>query len=258
MNQQTTNTRCLIEATKRLGLSCDIFDKNGNFLRVKVGNKNLDFANYSTPFNTNSFCKITRDKEFTSFLLNEVVKMPKTLAFVDPNYDEGGEIRPEPNTLENYINKIIQEFNFPIVLKPNSLHGGKNFSLCSSKEEIMNAFGKIFAKNKDYDYLALAQEYVRAEAEYRAIVFKNEMMFIYTRKTLISDEKIINEIKEFIKPIFSILPIDFAGLDIIVSETGEKYLLEINSEPGFANFVAKNGDEALIEMYNKILKFMFQ
>lgn len=262
MNQQTTNARCLIEAAKRLGLPYEIFDSNGNFVRVKAGDKNLDFANYSTPFNTGSFCKIAKDKEFTNFLLKKAVRMPKTTAFVDPDYDEGGEIRPAPNSLENVAEEIAKNFPYPVIVKPNSLSRGRNCFLCGSKDEVAEALKKIYKKDKNYDYLALAQEYVKPAAEYRAIVFQNELQLVYTVKKQITDEKIIGEIGEFIKPVFSVLPIGFAGLDIIVSENGakangvvrasEKYLLEINSEPGFANFVAKNGDGAITEMYSRI------
>lgn len=253
MNQQTTNTRCLIEAAKRLGLPCEIFDKNGNFIRIKSDGRCFDFANYSTPFNTNSFSKITKDKEFTYFLLNKTVRMPKTRAFVDPGYDENGEIEPEPNTVENIAQKITEEFVLPVVIKPNSLSGGKNYFLCGSNQEIQLSLGKIFEKNKNYDYLALAQEYISPKAEYRVVVFKNEIVLVYTRKIKIIEEKIISELQDFIKPIFPVLPIGFAGLDVIVTEGGEKYLLEINSEPGFANFVKKNSDGALTEMFCRVL-----
>lgn len=273
MNQQTTNARCLIEAAKRLSLSHEIFDENGNFVRVKCNEKVLDFVNYSTPFNTDSFCKISKDKEFTNFLLKEVIRMPKTTAFVDPDYDEGGEIKLALNTTENITEEITKNFSYPIVVKPNSLSRGRNYFLCGSKKEVVRSLKTIYEKNKDYDYLALAQEYVKPAAEYRAIIFQNELQLVYTVKKQITDKKIISEIKEFIEPIFPILPIGFAGLDIIVAENGltaslparhgqagglaqagEKYLLEINSEPGFANFVAKNGDEPIIEMYSRILK----
>ncbi len=254
MKLQTTNTRCLIEAAKRLGLPYEIFDKNGNFLRFRAGDKNLDFINYATPFNMNSFSKMTKDKEFTYFLVSKAVSMPKTLAFIDPNYDEGGEIKPEPKTLESMTDEIVKEFSLPVVVKPNSLSGGKNYFLCEKKENIITALEKIFYKNKNYDYLALAQEYVIPKEEYRVVVFKNKVEIVYTRKAYITDKKIINEMEDFINPIFPVLSIGFAGLDVIVSKTGEKYLLEINSEPGFSNLVAKSGDEPLIEMYCRMLR----
>lgn len=251
---QTTNTRCLIEAAKRLDLACEIFDKNGNLARVRAGGKILDFANYSTPFNSDSFCKIANDKEFTHILLNRAVNMPKTTGFFDPNYDEGGEIKSEPNTLENIADEIAGRFGFPVVIKPNSLSRGRNFALCRSKEEISAALETIFTKDTNYDFVALAQEYIKPKNEYRAVVFKNEIMLVYTVKKEIKDEAIKDEISKFIKPIFEVLPIGFAGLDIVVGEDNEKYLLEINAEPGFANFVEKNGEESVVEMYSRILK----
>lgn len=254
MTYQTTNTRCLIEAVKKLNLEYDVLDKNGNLVRINTKNGKLFFANYGTPFNTGSFCKITKDKEFTSILLKDVVRMPKTVGFFDPNYDEGGEIRSEKNTDEDIADEISRQFILPVVIKPNSLSRGINFSICNNKEEIRFSLRKVFEKNQNYDYIALVQEYIKPKIEYRVIVFQNEIKLVYTVKKEIKDETVTKELEEFIKPVFSVLDIGFAGLDIIVGEDDKKYLLEINSEPGFANFVEKNGEEAIIEMYSRTLK----
>lgn len=254
MIYQTTNTRCLIEACKRLNLSYKVFDENGNLIEVETKNGKLFFANYSTPFNSGSFCKISKDKQFTYMILKNFVKIPKMVGFFDPNYDEGGELKSAPGNIQKISEDIANQFIFPVVIKPKSLSRGRNFSICQNKEDILIALKKVFEKNQNYDYVALAQEYIKPKVEYRVIVFKNEMMLAYTVKKEIKDEDVIKELKEFIKPIFNVLDIGFAGLDIIVAENGEKYLLEINAEPGFANFVSKEGDGPIIEMYYRIFK----
>jgi hypothetical protein len=254
MIYQTINTRCLIEAAKRLNLPYKIFDENGNLVEVKSNGKKLFFANYSTPFNPDSFCKIAKDKEFTHFILGEAVRMPKAIGFFDPDYDEGGEIVSGPNTYKNIASGISRQFGFPVVIKPNSLSRGRNFFVCGSEVEILAALKKIFEKTQNYDYVALAQEYIKPKNEYRTVIFKNEIMLVYTVKNEIKDEAIKNEIREFIQPIFDVLDIGFAGLDIIESVDGKKYLLELNAEPGFANFVSKNGPEPIVEMYCRTLK----
>ncbi len=267
MIYQTTNTRCLIEACNRLGLVYKIFDENSNLIEVETKNGKLFFANYSTPFNSDSFCRITKDKQFTSLILKDAARMPKTAGIFDPNYDEGGEISAlapksicdsqaltDTDGLRGIVEKITEQFDFPIVIKPKSLSRGRNFSICKNEEEILIALKKVFKKNQNYDYVALAQEYVKPKVEYRVVVFRNEVTLVYTVKKEIKDEAVINELKEFIKPIFGVLEIGFAGLDIIVAEDGRKFLLEINAEPGFANFVSKEGDEPIIEMYCSVLK----
>lgn len=254
MKYQVTSTRCLIEAAKRLDLRYKIFDKNGNLVEIEIDGKKLFFANYSTPYNSGSFSKIANDKEFTRFILKDVIRMPKTVGFFDPDYNEGGEIKSGPNTYEDIADEISRQFGFPVVIKPNSLSRGINFTICNNKDEILAALKKVFEKNQNYDYVALAQEYIKPKNEYRIVVFQNQIILVYTVKKEIQDEDTKKELKDFIKPIFGVLDIGFAGLDIIESETGQKYLLEINAEPGFANFVEKNGAEPIIEMYCKILK----
>lgn len=252
---QTTNTRCLIKACQSLSIPYETLDTNGNFVALTVsGKKNLFFANYSTPFNSNSFCKIAKDKEFTRFLLKDVIQMPKTLGIFDPTYDEGGEIK-NIGSLENDIEQIMTGLEFPVVLKPNSLSGGRNYSLCRSKEEIKNTLQNIFKKDNHYDYLALAQEYIEPQNEYRVIVFKNEVVLIYTREEEIKDKAVWRAIEDFIKPIFAKIDIGFAGLDIINGKNG-MYLLEMNSEPGFAYFIEKNGEKPIIGLYENMLKHL--
>ncbi|HEY9584412.1 MAG TPA: hypothetical protein VJI33_02435 [Candidatus Paceibacterota bacterium] len=254
MIYQTTSTRLLIEAAKRLGFPYKIFDENGNLVEVETKEGKLLFANYGTPFNTDSFSKIAKDKGFTNLILKEVIKMPKTVSFFDPNYNEGGELKSINNTLENITEEISKNFDFPMVIKPRSLSRGRNFSICNNRDEISAALKKVFEKNQNYDYVALSQEYIKPKHEYRVVVFKNEIILVYTVKKEINDETTRKEVEAFIKPIFGVLEVGFAGLDIIEAENGQKYLLEINAEPGFANFVEKNGDEPIIEMYCKILK----
>lgn len=265
MTHQTTNTRCLIEAAKRLGLAYKIFDDSGNLIEIESKGppathrgartgKKLFFANYSTPFNQNSFTRITRDKEFTYKILKDVIKMPKTVGFVDPEYNEGGEMRSMPVSLPEIADQICRQFNFPFVLKPRSLSRGRNFFICRKKEDAGSALRSIFEKNQFYDYLALAQEYIEPKNEYRVVVFKNVPELFYTVKKQVTDSTTTQGIEAFLRPILGYLDIGFAGLDVIEDSVGNKYLLEINAEPGFANFVEKNGEEPIVDLYSKILR----
>ena len=254
MIYQTTNTRCLVAAAKRLSLAYKIFDENSNLVEVETGGKKLLFANYGTPFNSDSFSKIAKDKGFTNLILRDVVRMPKTVSLLDPNYNEGGELKSAPNTIENITEEISKDFIFPLVIKPRSLSRGRNFSICDNKDEVMIALKKVFEKNQNYDYVSLAQEYIKPKNEYRVVVFKNQIVLVYTVKKEIKDEEVKKVLQAFIGPILKVLEVGFAGLDIIEAENGQKYLLEINTEPGFSNFVEKNSDEPIIEMYCKILK----
>lgn len=254
MPNQLANTRCLAEACRRLKLPVRTYDGNGNLLSVKIGGREFFFANYATPFNSGSFCRIAKDKEFTRLVLGDTVPMPKTKGVLDPHYDGagGGEETPA-SMLSGAVSDILKEFSFPLMIKPNSLSRGRNCSLCATAGEIAPALAGVFRKDRDYDYVALVQEYVKPKAEYRVVVFQNEAVLVYTRERAVNDKWVIREIEEFIRPVFKVLPVGFAGLDIIFAEDGRKFLLEINSEPGFAHFIEKNGEEPVIKMYCKML-----
>lgn len=244
-----------MEASRRLGLVSTTYDPNGNFICIKAGGKALFFANYSTPFNSDSFSKISRDKEFTHLLLKDVIKMPKTFGIFDPNYNEDGEIKNNKEEFSKNLKKILEEVNFPLVVKPNSLSRGTNFALCKKEEEVLPALERVFNRNsRHYDFVALIQEYVEVKDEYRVIVYKNEIVLIYDLYKNVKTEMMKGDIENFIKPIFNVVDVGFAGLDIVVGKDGQMYLLEINAEPGFANFVGINGDEEIVQMYSKILK----
>lgn len=247
MNLQILNTKIIKEVGEQLGFKVFIFDENGNFISVKTQKGDLFFCNYSTSFNTHSFYSIVKDKEFTYRLLRGVVRMPKTLAITDPNY--------YVSEINNSIDlKRIEEIGFPLVIKPNNLSKGRGVALCHNQEEVLSAIKNIFLNNKNYDYLALAQEYIDSEEEFRVVVFKNEILLVYSDKRLVEDEYVLGKLRNFILPVFSVLDIGFAGFDIILDKTGQFWLLEINSSIGFENFVRKYGDGRLKEMYKKILK----
>jgi glutathione synthase/RimK-type ligase-like ATP-grasp enzyme len=252
MSSQIINIKCLIEAVKRLGFRYQIIDRNGNFVRVKIGEKYLDFTNYSTTFNTESFAKIAKDKDFTYQLLSPIVNMPKTIGFSDPSYEKEEII--SDFDLENITKNITESFSFPMVIKPNALSQGRKFSVCKNESDIKNSLKIIFNKNDlRYDYVALVQDYIEIDIEYRVVIFENEIIFVYdTRKNIIKDDVSLQMLKNFIKPIFGLVDVGFAGLDIIKTKDGRLYLLEMNSNPGFKLFIEKNGEDEIVSLYEKI------
>jgi len=275
MIHQTTNTRCLIKAARNLGLRVEIFDKNGNFVMVREGEKKLFFANYATPFNSASVEKICKDKEFTHLLLESVVRMPRAKGFFDPLYNEGGEIKNGRDTLASLTQKIMESFTLPLILKPNSRARGLNVALCIESRHVYDALERIFDHRSEYyDYVALAEEYVKIDKEYRVVVYDKKIALLYekdisgaefngnlsplhwdgAKAVIIEDENLKKKLAEFISPIFDKFELNFAGLDIIIGKDSKIYLLEVNTQIGFANFVKDNGEKPLIEFYEKIFK----
>ena len=152
---------------------------------------------------------------------------------------------------------------------------GDNVFLCKTAEEVDHAINKIFDSNsKFYDYIALAQEYLPIQKEYRVIIFREKIIFAYeknieeaqfvgnlsplhwenSRAILVKDEGLINEFKNFISPIFTQLDLIFGGLDIVIDKDNQMWLIELNSKPGFEYFVACNGYDEVVKMYEILLR----
>lgn len=275
MHESIIQLSCFKEACRRLRVSFEELDKNGNLVKAQIGG-GLFFANYSTPFNIGSTEQICKDKEFTYLLLKDVSVMPETCGYFDPDYRrEGYERYKKFRNVSEIALDIDKKFGEPVIVKRNSGMRGENVFLCADVKGIENALVRIFdKKSSDYDYIALAEKYIKPGREFRVVVFKEKPVLVYEKKNggakfvgnisplhyegaravMIIDENLVSKLGKFIKPIFKRLPVVFGGFDIIEDEAGKLWLLEINSRPGFAIFVRDNGKEPLIKMYERVLK----
>lgn len=274
----SVHTRCLVEACERLGVPHSFVDGDDNFLEINLGGKRYYFPGASTPFNDGATSKICRDKEFSYKLLKGVIAMPKSLGFVDPEAPEKYRDWARMATTEAIVEKICSEFALPVIVKRNSGSQGRHVFLCKDRAEVATAVRKVFEKDedgtKDYDHVLLAQEYIVAKKEYRAVVFGGNILMLYekdvsdavftgnlsplhwenSKAVQVADEKTIKRIQAFTAPIYSLLDLRYGGLDIIEDADGKLNLVELNSRPGFGLFAKDNGSEPLIQMYVKILQ----
>jgi len=276
-NNTLANTRCVHLACERLNIKHRFYDDNDNFVVVYL-DKPYFFANCSTPFNNDGMHKISKDKEFSYRLLNEHIAMPKTAGFFDPNpMSDENKIYANQSDANEITKDIIREFPLPVVVKMNSGSQGKNVFLCNSEAEVKEALKKIYDKNSPlYDYVAIAQDYIRIKREYRVVVFEREILLVYekdisnarfsgnlsplhyenAKAVYVDDKTLISKIADFIKPMFNVFDVQFAGLDVVLDESGKFWLIETNVHPGFSYFVKDNGEAKLVDMYEKILKKM--
>jgi len=268
-----SNTKGLIQACKNLNLPYTSHHISENFFSVEKNKQTYFFCNWKTPLNTESIARICRDKDYCYQLTKDHIKNPKTVSFLSPYSDR--EINENAHKLiEEMLETSLKELKLPLIVKSNSLSLGTNVFLCENKEQIENAFTQIFnLKSKDYDYVALAQEKISIEKEFRAIFLNGNLEFAYeknspmakqsenispfhregARAILIADEQELNEIKNFCKKLFENIKIPYCGLDIAKDQTEQLYLIEINSSPSFDFFERDNGDENIISLYENIL-----
>lgn len=263
-----------MEACRRTHTPYRVHDLHGNFLEIQIPESHF-FVNSSTPFNVGSAERICQDKDFAYRLLSPVVRMPKTTSFLNPSVENEHTKYTIEKSVEHIAEGIGNHYTFPVIVKMNSGCQGNNVFLCRDTQESITALESIYNKNsRFYDYIALAQQYIKPKKEYRAIFFGGKALLVYekdisgsrfvgnlsplhfegAKAVYVTDTRVVEAIEYFTAPVFKLLQVRFAGFDIIEDERGDFWLIEINSRPGFSYFVRDNGLEPLISMYTTILQ----
>lgn len=269
-----TNIRVLIAACQELNIDFKFLHSSHNFVQLKINSHPYLFANYTTPFNSEVNAAICKDKGLTYELLKNKVRIPKTISFLSPFCKEKYQKYLTYKNIDSIVEEINKNFSLPVIIKMNSGSLGKNVFLCQDGEQIRSSLEKIFNINsKDYDCIAIAQEYIDVIREYRAIIFNNELLLLYEKnidnakfvgilspgawegsKTIqITEEEFITEVERFIQPIFEEISLNYTGADIVIDKNRKIWLLELNSMPHYERFVKDNGEETIVEIFKKML-----
>lgn len=277
MQNALLNMRCLMEACKRVGAPFRIHDEFGNVVSVQRGTEYF-FVNFTMPFNNDAVSRICKDKEFAYRLLKSVVRMPDTLGFFDPAYDDErfAQFKKE-KSIGEIAEKILTTFSLPTIVKMNAGTRGTNVYKCESEDEVERSLTAIFNKiSRHYDYVALGQEYIPPAREFRVIVFRKKVLLAYekdishahfvgnlsplhwegARAVHVIDTSALAEFEKFLLPICDKVPVEFCGADIIEGAQGGLHLLELNTMPGFYLFAKDNGEEPIVQMYERILRML--
>ncbi len=269
---------CLIEACKRLGVEYKLYNDDINLLTVFL-DKPYHFANSAVPLNIGADNYICKDKTFARNIVSNVVSIPKGKSYLDPAVSGDYVLYRNFNSLSLVVDDIVQNFNLPVIIKPNRGSFGTNVSLVTRVEEIEKALEKIFNKKSfQYDYVALVEEYIKPLAEYRIVFLNHKPVLLYkkdnhqaefvgnlsplhyrgAKASLVTDTTLIVRLTEFLNSVFSIFPIEFAGFDVIETEDGDFRLIEINGHPGFDFFLRDNDREVIIDLYRQIIVYLGQ
>ncbi len=270
-----TNIAILLEACRELNIPYEILHPSQNLIRIRHGGEDYFFVNYMTAFDSGSLAQIFKDKEYTYQLLKHQINTPKTLSFVSPHCEDKYQKYLSCPDIESIVLEVNKNFAFPVIIKRNRGSGGNNVFLCESGEQIKAALEIIFNVNsKDYDYVALAQEYIEIEHEYRAVFCKEKLVLLYEKDKSqaefagnlsplhwegakakhIINPKLMSEIEDFVKPVFAEIAINYAGFDIAQDTKGVYWLIEINSSPNYDIFVRDNDRQIAVKMFKDILE----
>lgn len=276
---------CVREAATQLGISYDQIDEYGNYLILKIptrsGNgggsqsctiKKHHFIYWATPFNNSSISRLCKDKDFSCKYFSDQFDIPKTISYLDSDCSIEKQIYLKFKTHEEILNDIKKNFNFPVIVKKNSGSMGINVFLCNNDDEIRFALKNIFDRNsRRYDYIALAQEYVEIDREFRVIWFRGKIIFLYekvcknksknlsplhnngsTTEIIAETDEIFIKISQRLEASSKLHEVEFCGLDILLDRNGKLKMLELNTQPGFAFVFKHSGKQSVVEMYKKI------
>lgn len=268
------NTSCLKQALTELQLPYQIVGASQVMVAVPGREQPLLFIANITPFNNEVVVKIAHDKSFTHDLLANVVPMPRTQTYMDPQAEEMFQPYVRFHTQVEIVADIEQHFSYPLVIKKNSGSRGELVTVVPDKAGLAAAVAAVFnQQSRHYDYLLLAQERLAIEREWRVVVWQQKIAFWYekdisqatfagnlsplhwsqARAVLKQDAQQEAAFYQLLTLLFAQLDVVYGGLDIAQTKDGRLYLLEINTQPGYTMFVRDNGPAAVVALYKQML-----
>lgn len=263
----------LLQACQELGVEYIIHHPSENLIEVVINGHPFMFVNWATPLNSQSVTQICQDKDYFYSVYNNVVKMPETLAFLDPGCDRRYHQYRSASTVADIIDTVESTFDYPLVAKKNRGSHGRNVFKVDNRQELERCLNEIFNRNSsEYDYVCCLQKYIDIRHEYRAVFLQGTLVFLYEKTTkearfignlsplhweggkarLEDNEEINLAISNFCRPLFDKLMIPFCGLDIAVDTHNNYYLIEANSSPGF-DHILQAGDHGMVLKTYKLL-----
>jgi glutathione synthase/RimK-type ligase-like ATP-grasp enzyme len=262
--------KVLISICEKLGLKYRFIGQSGVFLQIK----DSYFIHNNLGLNSGMVERICLDKGYTFELLNSLIKMPNTSLYIDPQAPGIFDQYATHATLEQIVDQIEKNHQYPVVVKAGRKSRGEQVFLCQNAKKLSKAIEAIFNQaDRLYDHVLVVQDYIKVLKEFRVVVYDQKIQFVYQKDVadakfvgnlsplhwenakakLVKDKELITELERFIDPIYQNLDLKYGGLDVVESESHQLYLLEINTAPGFTYFVRDCGSKQLEPLFEKII-----
>lgn len=271
------NIQILIKACQELNYNYQILHENGNLVRVNHGGKSEVFLNTITPINTEAASHLMKDKEYFYNYFKDCINMPKTKGYLNPECQEEYQHYVKFTDLESISKDLELNFTYPVIIKRNRGTWGINVFKCNNSQEAIEALGKVFYRDNNYDYVAIVQQYIEICQEYRALFMAGNLHCVYekdisqanfsgnlsrlhwegSQAKIITDTSILAELNKFCQPLVSKDLLRYVGLDVAVDVNNNFWIIEANSSPGLDYLVRDNGEAIAIAWYKKALLLLF-
>ncbi len=260
--------RALVKACKLLSVPYRFIDQNKAVLAIDIKGNTRIVLSTRLGLLTEAEWWILRDKYYTNLLFAHSGLFPQTMSFADPDATKHFAHFAKEKSIGEIVDRIESAFSFPVVVKRNRGTQGYNVFICQTRVEIASALEQIYSKQQiEYDHIALAQEYIEPANEYRLIVFNSQLEFAYQKPhhlekfggkkeaDLIVDASLLARFETLVQKLTDCYPLSYGGIDVVEDSTGKLFVLEINGSPSYSQFIKKNGDKWVVDMFTKILNY---
>lgn len=241
----------------------------------KSGHKHF-FIRNNSPINSSTAHRIAKDKDLSYTLLKDKPFTLPWIGILDPESEYNLNSDYTYGTaMKNFKSSAL---SFPLVLKPNMGSLGRNVLLITTLSQLQDGLQRIFRDPKSSEYLAVAQEYVEIDEEYRVITLDGKIKLAYLKDTRGADftgnlsplhwegAKAVNieldtisvdsPMRQIASEVFIETQIRYSGLDIVKTISGEYKLLEINSHPMFEVYLRDNSTDKLTTVFEDVIKLL--
>lgn len=273
------NIQMLIKACEQLGYEYQVIHENGNLVMVYDEQHRYPFANWTTPLNSLSVSRLCDDKQYFYEYFKSCILMPKTLGYLNPIDEHRYANYIKYFNVEQIVENIELNFSYPVIIKKNRGSLGVSVFKCETQQEVLDSLLKIYVREtKTGDYIALAQDYIKIDQEYRVLFLDGELHCAYEKNIqdatyignlsplhwegsiakLVHDPTLLERFQQFCKPLFQYGELRYVGLDIALDTDNNLWLIEANSAPGVDYLIRDCGEEIVIEWYKKTLTALFE
>ena len=270
-NKYKINRLC--EEFKKAHVKIDVFNNDGTLGLIKddVAVINLPKANFVIYldkdiylakllekagyrlFNRADFIKLCDDKTYTNIACaNNGIRMPKTIA--------GPLVYREINEDNlTFLDNVIDELGLPLIFKQVYSSLGLGVHLVNTKEELVSLYKEHYKEPIQFQeyiqtsfgtsirVLIINQKVVDGFMRYNPSDFRSNFGVSASSKKLLENEKYF----KFAQKIADIFKIEYAGIDLLIGNSNEPILCEINSNAFFEEFekvTGKNVAKLFVDM----------